>query len=154
MDVQIKITADDKALEFSRNLSNFYANLVVSGFVADQKKETVTKVDKTADVEKTEDDQDRPWETIEPDPIKVDEAPKEVESPKEEIEKKEGPVVSSHLTEETKEKMRARANAYMQKQGERGKAELKKILDKYGLPKLIAPGLEKYYDAIWAELEV
>ena len=75
MDVQIKITADDKALEFSRNLSNFYANLVVSGFVADAKKETIAKVDKTADVEK-EEEPDRPWETIEPDPIKVDEAPK------------------------------------------------------------------------------
>jgi hypothetical protein len=154
MDVQIKITADDKALEFSRNLSNFYANLVVSGFVADEKKEHIAKVDKTADVEKPEDDQDRPWETIEPDPIKVDEAPKEVESPKEEIEKKEGPAVSSHLTKEMKEKMRARANAYVQKHKEHGMAELKKILDKYGLPKLTAPGLEKYYDAIWAELEV
>lgn len=152
MDVQIKITADDKALEFSRNLSNFYANLVVSGFVADEKKEYIAKVDKTANVK--EEEPDRPWETIEPDPIKVDEAPKEVESPKEEIEKKEGPAVSSHLTEEMKEKMRARANAYVLKHEEHGKADLKKILDKYGLPKLTAPGLEKYYDAIWAELEV
>jgi hypothetical protein len=152
MDVQIKITADDKALEFSRNLSNFYANLVVSGFVADQKKETITKVDKTADVEK-EEEPDRPWETIEPDPIKVDEEPKEVEAPKEEP-KKEETAASSHITEEMKEKIRARANAYVQKQGEHGKTELKKILDKYGLPKLTAPGLEKYYDAIWAELEV
>lgn len=154
MDINLKITADDKALEFSRNLSNFYANLVVSGFVADEHKETITKVGKTADVEKAEDEQDRPWETIEPDPIKVDEAPKEVESPKEEIKQKEGPVVSSHLTEEMKKKMRARGNAYVQKHGEHGKTELKKILDKYGLPKLTAPGLEKYYDAIWAELEV
>ena len=152
MDVQIKITADDKALEFSRNLSNFYANLVISGFVADAKKETIAKVDKTADVEKSE-EPDRPWETIEPDPIKVDEAPKEVEAPKEEP-KKEETAASSHITEEMKEKIRARANAYVQKQGEHGKTELKKILDKYGLPKLTAPGLEKYYDAIWAELEV
>lgn len=153
MDINLKLTADDKALEFSRNLSNFYANLVVSGFVADQKKETITKVDKTADVEK-EEEPDRPWETIEPDPIKVDEAPKEIESPKEEIEQKEGPVVSSHLTEEMKEKMRARGNAYVLKHGEHGRTELKKILDKYGLPKLTAPELEKYYDAIWADLEV
>lgn len=152
MDVQIKITADDKALEFSRNLSNFYANLVVSGFVADAKKETIAKVDKTANMEK-EEEPDRPWETIEPDPIKVDEAPKEVEAPKEEP-KKEETAASSHITEEMKEKIRARANAYVQKQGEHGKTELKKILDKYGLPKLTAPGLEKYYDAIWAELEV
>lgn len=152
MDVQIKITADDKALEFSRNLSNFYANLVVSGFVADEKKENIAKVDKTADVEKPE-EPDRPWETIEPDPIKVDEETKEVESPKEEP-KKEETAASSHITEEMKEKIRARANAYVLKQGERGKTELKKILDRYGLPKLTAPGLEKYYDAIWAELEV
>lgn len=152
MDVQIKITADDKALEFSRNLSNFYANLVVSGFVADEKKEAIAKVDKTANMEK-EEEPDRPWETIEPDPIKVDEEPKEVEAPKEES-KKEETAASSHITEEMKEKIRARANAYVQKQGEHGKTELKKILDKYGLPKLTAPGLEKYYDAIWAELEV
>lgn len=152
MDINLKITADDKALEFSRNLSNFYANLVVSGFVADQKKETIAKVDKTANMEK-EEEPDRPWETIEPDPIKVDEAPKEVEAPKEEP-KKEETAASSHITEEMKEKIRARANAYVQKQGEHGKTELKKILDKYGLPKLTAPGLEKYYDAIWAELEV
>lgn len=142
MDINLKITADDKALEFSRNISNFYANLVISGFVADAKKETIAKVDKTANMEK-EEEPDRPWETIEPDPIKVEEEPK-----------KEETAASSHITEEMKEKMRARANAYVQKQGEHGKTELKKILDKYGLPKLTAPGLEKYYDAIWAELEV
>lgn len=152
MDINLRITVDDKALEFSRNLSNFYANLVVSGFVADAKKETIAKVDKTANMEK-EEEPDRPWETIEPDPIKVDEEPKEVEAPKEEP-KNEETAASSHITEEMKEKIRARANAYVQKQGEHGKTELKKILDKYGLPKLTAPGLEKYYDAIWAELEV
>lgn len=145
MDVQIKITADDKALEFSRNLSNFYANLVVSGFMADEKKETIVKVDKTANVEK-EDDQDRPWETIEPDPIKVDEAPKEVEAPKEEP-KEEETAASSHTVVE----MRERATAYSAKHGS---AAFKKILNKYGLIKLTAPGAEKHYDAIWEELEV
>lgn len=147
MDIQIKITADDKALEFSRNLSNFYANLVVSGFVADQKKETITKVDKTADVEKPE-EPDRPWETIEPDPIKVDEAPKEeVSAPREEPKKEELKTATSHTVVE----MREKATAYSVKHGS---TALKKILEKYGLIKLTAPGAEKYYDAIWADLEV
>lgn len=126
MDVQIKITADDKALEFSRNLSNFYANLVVSGFAADQKKETITKVDKTADVEKTEDDQDRPWETIEPDPIKVDEETKEEPAKK-------------YTTEE----IRAAGADYIKR---KGKPAFKVLLTQYNINKLTELPEEKYKD--------
>lgn len=123
MDVQIKITADDKALEFSRNLSNFYANLVVSGFMADEKKEAIAKVDKTADVEK-EDDQDRPWETIEPDPIKVEE------------ETKEEPKVKY-----TVEQIRELGSQYM---NAHGAAAFKTLLGKYGIKKLVQLPEEKY----------
>lgn len=119
MDVQIKITADDKALEFSRNLSNFYANLVVSGFVADEHKETIAKVNKTADVEKEE--PDRPWETIEPDPIKVEE-----EAPK---------------TKYTVEQIREMGSQYM---NAHGAAAFKTLLGKYGIKKLVQLPEEKY----------
>lgn len=125
MDVQIKITADDKALEFSRNLSNFYANLVVSGFVADQKKETITKVDKTADVEKPE-EPDRPWETIESDPIKVDEAPKEEPAKK-------------YTTEE----IRAAGADYIKR---KGKPAFKVLLTQYNINKLTELPEDKYSD--------
>lgn len=123
MDVQIKITADDKALEFSRNLSNFYANLVVSGFVADAKKETIAKVDKTANMEK-EEEPDRPWETIEPDPIKVDEEPKE--EPK---------------TKYTVEQIRELGSQYM---NAHGAVAFKALLGKYGIKKLVQLPEEKY----------
>lgn len=125
MDVQIKITADDKALEFSRNLSNFYANLVVSGFVAGQKKKTITKVDKTADVEK-EEEPDRPWETIEPDPIKVDEAPKEEPAKK-------------YTTEE----IRAAGADYIKR---KGKPAFKVLLTQYNINKLTELPEDKYSD--------
>lgn len=126
MDVQIKITADDKALEFSRNLSNFYANLVVSGFVADAKKETIAKVDKTADVEKTEDDQNRLWETIEPDPIKVEEEPKEEPAKK-------------YTTEE----IRAAGADFIKR---KGKPAFKVLLTQYNINKLTELPEEKYAD--------
>lgn len=125
MDINLKITADDKALEFSRNLSNFYANLVVSGFVADQKKETITKVDKTADVEK-EEEPDRPWETIEPDPIKVDEAPKEEPAKK-------------YTTKE----IRAVGADYIKR---KGKPAFKVLLTQYSINKLTELPEEKYAD--------
>lgn len=125
MDINLKITADDKALEFSRNLSNFYANLVVSGFVADQKKETITKVDKTVDVEK-EEEPDRPWETIEPDPIKVDEAPKEEPAKK-------------YTTEE----IRAAGADYIKR---KGKPAFKVLLTQYNINKLTELPEEKYAD--------
>ena len=125
MDVQIKITADDKALEFSRNLSNFYANLVVSGFVADAKKETIAKVDKTANMEK-EEEPDRPWETIEPDPIKVDEAPKEEPAKK-------------YTTEE----IRAAGADYIKR---KGKPAFKVLLTQYSINKLTELPEEKYAD--------
>ena len=125
MDVQIKITADDKALEFSRNLSNFYANLVVSGFVADAKKETIAKVDKTANMEK-EEEPDRPWETIEPDPIKVEEAPKEEPAKK-------------YTTEE----IRAAGADYINR---KGKPAFKVLLTQYNINKLTELPEDKYSD--------
>lgn len=123
MDINLKITADDKALEFSRNLSNFYANLVVSEFVADENKETIAKVDKTVYVEKAE-EPDRPWETIEPDPIKVDEEPKE--EPK---------------TKYTVEQIREMGSQYM---NAHGAAAFKALLGKYGIKKLVQLPEEKY----------
>lgn len=125
MDVQIKIAADDKALEFSRNLSNFYANLVVSGFVADAKKETIAKVDKTANMEKEEEPY-RPWETIEPDPIKVDEAPKEEPAKK-------------YTTEE----IRAAGADFIKR---KGKPAFKVLLTQYNINKLTELPEEKYAD--------
>lgn len=125
MDINLKITADDKALEFSRNLSNFYANLVVSGFVADAKKETIAKVDKTANMEK-EEEPDRPWETIEPDPIKVDEAPKEEPAKK-------------YTTEE----IRAAGADYIKR---KGKPAFKVLLTQYNINKLTELQEEQYAD--------
>lgn len=125
MDINLKITADDKALEFSRNLSNFYANLVVSGFVADEKKETITKVNKTAEVEIPE-EPDRPWETIEPDPIKVDEAPKKEPTKK-------------YTTEE----IRAAGADYIKR---KGKPAFKVLLTQYSINKLTELPEEKYAD--------
>lgn len=125
MDINLKITADDKALEFSRNLSNFYAHLVVSGFVADEHKETITKVDKTVDVEK-EEEPDRPWETIEPDPIKVEEEPKEEPAKK-------------YTTEE----IRAAGADYIKR---KGKPAFKVLLTQYSINKLTELPEEKYAD--------
>lgn len=125
MDVQIKITVDDKALEFSRNLSNFYANLVISGFVADEKKENIAKVDKTANMEK-EEEPDRPWETIEPDPIKVEEAPKEEPAKK-------------YTTEE----IRAAGADFIKR---KGKPAFKVLLTQYSINKLTELPEEKYAD--------
>ena len=125
MDVQIKITVDDKALEFSRNLSNFYANLVISGFVADEKKENIAKVDKTANMEK-EEEPDRPWETIEPDPIKVEEAPKEEPAKK-----------------NTSEEIRAAGADFIKR---KGKPAFKVLLTQYSINKLTELPEDKYSD--------
>lgn len=125
MDINVKITADDKALEFSRNLSNFYANLVVSGFVADAKKETIAKVDKIANMEK-EEEPDRPWETIEPDPIKVDEETKKEPAKK-------------YTTEE----IRAAGADYIKR---KGKPAFKVLLTQYNINKLTELQEEQYAD--------
>ncbi len=129
--MNVLIDATDNAIKFAELMSQCYINIQATGFVADPerkkiKKVDLPKVDKTADVEKTEDDQDRPWETIEPDPIKVDEAPKEEPAKK-------------YTTEE----IRAAGADYIKR---KGKPAFKVLLTQYNINKLTELPEDKYSD--------
>lgn len=125
--MNVLIDATDNAIKFAELMSQCYINIQATGFVADPerkeiKKVDLPKVDKTANVEKEE--PDRPWETIEPDPIKVDEEPKE--EPK---------------TKYTVEQIRELGSQYM---NDHGAAAFKSLLGKYGIKKLVQLPEEKY----------
>lgn len=129
--MNVLIDATDNAIKFAELMSQCYINIQATGFVADPERKEIKKVDlpevdKTADVEKTEDEQDRPWETIEPDPIKVDEAPKEEPAKK-------------YTTEE----IRAAGADFIKR---KGKPAFKVLLTQYNINKLTELPEEKYAD--------
>lgn len=129
--MNVLIDATDNAIKFAELMSQCYINIQATGFVADPERKEIKKVDlpevdKTADVEKTEDEQDRPWETIEPDPIKVDEAPKEEPAKK-------------YTTEE----IRAAGAEYIKR---KGKPAFKVLLTQYNINKLTELPEDKYSD--------
>lgn len=129
--MNVLIDATDNAIKFAELMSQCYINIQATGFVADPERKEIKKVDlpevdKTADVEKTEDEQDRPWETIEPDPIKVDEAPKEEPAKK-------------YTTEE----IRAAGADFIKR---KGKPAFKVLLTQYNINKLTELPEDKYSD--------
>lgn len=129
--MNVLIDATDNAIKFAELMSQCYINIQATGFVADPERKEIKKVDlpevdKTADVEKTEDEQDRPWETIEPDPIKVDETSKEEPAKK-------------YTTEE----IRAAGADYIKR---KGKPAFKVLLTQYNINKLTELPEDKYSD--------
>lgn len=128
--MNVLIDATDNAIKFAELMSQCYINIQATGFVADPERKEIKKVDlpevdKTADVEKSE-EPDRPWETIEPDPIKVDEAPKEEPAKK-------------YTTEE----IRAAGADYIKR---KGKPAFKVLLTQYNINKLTELPEDKYSD--------
>ncbi len=128
--MNVLIDATDNAIKFAELMSQCYINIQATGFVADPerkkiKKVDLPKVDKTVDVEK-EEEADRPWETIEPDPIKVEEEPKEDPAKK-------------YTTEE----IRAAGADYIKR---KGKPAFKVLLTQYNINKLTELPEEKYKD--------
>lgn len=121
MEIKLLITADEKALEFARDIARSSSKLGIIGDL-DQVKDQV----KTAVEAEIKSEGDRPWETIEPDPIKVDEVPK-------------GEPTKKYTTEE----IRAAGADYIKR---KGKASFKVLLTQYNINKLTELPEEKYTD--------
>lgn len=121
MEIKLVITADEKALEFARDIARSSSKLGIIGDI-DQIKDQV----KTAVEAEIKSEGDRPWETIEPDPIKVDEVPK-------------GEPTKKYTTEE----IRAAGADYIKR---KGKASFKVLLTQYNINKLTELPEEKYTD--------
>lgn len=115
MEIKVIITADEKALEFARDIARSSSKLGIIGDI-DQIKDQV----KTAVEAEIKSEEDRPWETIEPAPIKVE----PVKTPE---------VPESPAKKYTAEEVRA-AGAEFIKQN--GKEAFKEVLAKYGIKKL------------------
>ena len=132
MEIKVIITADEKALEFARDIARSSSKLGIIGDI-DQIKDQV----KTAVETEIQSEEDRPWETIEPDPIKV-EVKTEPKSVPEEPTKKY-----------SVEEIRAAGADYMKL---KGKAAFKAVLKKFNIDKL--PQLtEEQYAEFMAEVE-
>lgn len=132
MEITIKITADEKALEFARDIARSSSKLGIIGDI-DELKERV----KVAVESEVASEEDKPWETIEPDPIKV-EVKAEPKSVPEEPTKKY-----------SVEEIRAAGADYMKS---RGKAAFKAVLKKFNIEKL--PQLaEEQYAEFMAEVD-
>lgn len=126
MEIKLVITADEKALEFARDIARSSSKLGIIGDL-DQIKDQV----KVAVASEMAGEETKPWETIEPDPIKVDEVPKEeVSAPEKEPTKK-------YTTEE----IRAAGADYIKR---KGKASFKVLLTQYDIGKLTELPEEKY----------
>lgn len=150
MDIKLTITADEKALEFSRNPSGLFVNLVAG--------ETPKRIGKSAWVSENEEKLkamenekgERPWEqtdTVEPDELKM-ESPKSVPT----VDQKPTPVEGTiEKQKHTLVEIRERGNAFAMAKGMNA---LKTILNKYGIPKLTAPEAKPYFDQLWDDLEV
>lgn len=121
MEIKLLITADEKALEFARDIARSSSKLGIIEDL-DQVKDQV----KTAVEAEIKSEGDRPWETIEPDPIKVDEVPK-------------GEPTKKYTTEE----IRAAGADYIKR---KGKASFKVLLTQYNINKLTELPEEKYTD--------
>lgn len=119
MEIKVIITADEKALEFARDIARSSSKLGIIGDLEEIK----AKV-KTAVVSEMAEEETKPWETIEPDPIKVDEEPKEEPTKK-------------YTTEE----IRAAGADYIKR---KGKASFKVLLTQYSINKLTELPEEKY----------
>lgn len=154
MEIKVIITADEKALEFARDIARSSSKLGIIGDI-DQIKDQV----KTAVEAEIKSEEDRPWETIEPDPIKVEvkaeskpvlidggskTSPQELNTPK--ASENNTPKPQHTLVE-----LRERGNTFAMT---KGLPAFKAILNKYGVPKLTAPEAEPFFDQLWDDLEV
>ena len=140
MDIKLSIDVTDKALEFSRNMGSLFVNLGVidkESMERSANRPVQKALDEHAEKVNHEPPVDAPWNTdpIEPDPIKVDDA-KEMKAAK-----------PSHTLVELRERGATFAQV-------KGKSALKKVLGKYGLPKLTAPEAVNHFDELWKDLEV
>lgn len=140
MDIKLSIDVTDKALEFSHNMGSLFVNLGVidkESMERSANRPVQKALDEHAEKVSHEPPVDAPWNTdpIEPDPIKADDA-KEVKATK-----------PSHTLVELRERGATFAQV-------KGKSALKKVLDKYGLPKLTAPEAVNHFDELWKDLEV
>ena len=145
MEIKLVITADEKALEFARDIARSSSKLGIIGDI-DQIKAKV----KTAVEAEIKSEGDRPWETIEPDPIKV-----EVKAEPKSVPISEGPTQaqepSTPKPQHTLVELRERGNTFAMT---KGLPAFKAILNKYGVPKLTAPEAEPFFDQLWDDLEV
>lgn len=154
MEIKVIITADEKALEFARDIARSSSKLGIIGDL-DQVKDQV----KTAVEAEIKSEGDRPWETIEPDPIKVEvkaepnpvlidggskTSPQESNTPKASEDNIPKP-------QHTLVELRERGNTFAMT---KGLPAFKAILNKYGVPKLTAPEAEPFFDQLWDDLEV
>lgn len=145
MEIKLVITADEKALEFARNIARSNSKLGIIGDLEEIKEKVKTAVE--AEIKS---DGDRPWETIEPDPIKV-----EVKAEPKSVPISEGPTQAQELStpkpQHTLVELRERGNTFAMT---KGLPAFKAILNKYGVPKLTAPEAEPFFDQLWDDLEV
>lgn len=127
MEIKVIITADEKALEFARDIARSSSKLGIIGDFEEIKEKVKTAVETEIQSE-----DDRPWETIEPDPIKVE----PVETPE---------AIKKYSVEE----IRAAGAEYMK---QKGKVAFKAVLKKFNIEKL--PQLaEEQYAEFMAEVE-
>ena len=131
MEIKLVITADEKALEFARDIAISSSKLGIIGDI-DQIKDQV----KAAVEAEIKSEGDRPWETIEPDPIKVE----PVETPE---------VPESPAKKYTAEEVRAAGAEFIK---QRGKEAFKEVLAKYGIKKLPELTADKFAEFM-AEVE-
>ena len=148
MEIKVVITADEKALEFARDIARSSSKLGVIGDLEEIKEKVKTAVETEIRSE-----EDKPWETIEPDPIKV-----EVKTEPKSVPISEVPAAAPQAQEPSTPKpqhtlveLRERGNTFAMT---KGLPAFKEILNKYGIPKLTAPEAEPYFDQLWDDLEV
>lgn len=119
MEIKVVITADEKALEFARDIARSSSKLGIIGDLEEIKGKVKTAVE--AEIQAKE---DKPWETIEPDPIKVEVKADPVETPE---------VPGSPAKKYTAEEVRAAGAEFIK---QHGKEAFKEVLAKYGIKKL------------------
>ena len=129
MDINVKITADEKALEFARLIARSSSKLGIIGDIDELKERVKVTVDSELASE-----EEKPWETIEADPIKVEEAP---------VEETAEPKQDAPTKEYTPEEIRAAGAEYIKR---KGKAAFKVLLTQYDINKLTELPKEKYAD--------
>lgn len=135
MEIKLVITADEKALEFARDIARSSSKLGIIGDLEEIKDQVKTAVE--AEIKSEE---DRPWETIEPDPIKVEVKAEPVETPE---------VPENPAKKYTAEEVRAAGAEFIK---QHGKEAFKEVLAKYGIKKLPELPKEKFAEFM-AEVE-
>ena len=132
MEIKVVITADEKALEFARDIARSSSKLGIIGDLEEIKEKVKTAVETEIQAK-----EDKPWETIEPDPIKV------------EVKAEPKPVPEEPTKKYSVEEIRAAGAEYMK---EKGKVAFKAILKKFNIEKL--PQLaEEQYAEFMAEVD-